>query len=790
MKPPIRAALVGNPNAGKTTLFNAMTGARQRVGNYPGVTVERRSGHCRFDHVEIELVDLPGTYSLSAYSTEERIARDAILGGEVDVVVDVVDASNLDRNLYLTTQLLELDKPVVVALNMSDVARANGIEPDIARLEERLGVPVMKTVGHRGQGVDDVLREAVRLARNPSACRPPRLHYGPAVDEALDALTARIEALPAQSRPPYPARWTALKLLEEDEVVAERVADPALHEEARRAAERVAGRAGDRVEAVTADGRYRFISSVCPAALRQAPQMRYTVSDRIDAVVTHGWLGIPIFLLLMFLVFRFTFVLGEPLMGMLEWLFQRLGDTVSGLWPAHSPSLLRSLLVDGVIGGVGGVIAFLPNILLLFFAISLLEDSGYMARAAFVTDALMRRIGLQGRSFIPMLLGFGCSVPGVMATRTIEQDEARWTTILVLPLMSCGARLTVYLLLIPAFFPPRWYTRVLWLVYVTGIAAAIGLARLLRATWLRGETAPLAIELPPYRWPSLRGALHRMGNQAGLYVRKAGTIILSTSIVLWALTVFPRPSSLARDYAAKTAAAQARYEAAAAALFATAGMDDPRKDAAFQKLLQHLRAAQAPKKEQGAVRALDEGGRDSRLESAARDARLAAQRAENPARFDLAMRYLTEAREPFEAEMQRLDVERRMEEIAQSWAGRIGRRLEPAMRPLGFDWRIGTALVGAVAAKEVFVAQMGVLLSVGEENGVTLRERLRAEYTPLTGISLLLFCLLSPPCIATLAVTRQEIGHWRWPALQFAGLTALAYLVSLAVYQIGGLGWS
>ncbi len=789
MKLRVRIALAGNPNSGKTTLFNAMTGARQRVGNYPGVTVERREGLCRLDDVEIEVVDLPGTYSLTAYSLEERIARDAIVGGDIDVVVDVVDASNLDRNLYLTTQLLEIGKPMVLALNMSDMARAQGIEPDAARLSELLGAPVVETVGHRGEGVQKLLCEAVRLAQSPEAFRPPRIHYGQEFDAALETLSARLEALPSEARPPYPARWTALKLLEEDELVAGRVADRGLREDARRLAERLIAHAGDRVEALAADARYGFISGVCQKTLRQTPQLRHTVSDRIDAVVTHGLLGIPIFLLMMWMVFRFTFALGEPLMGGLEWLFERLGETVSGWWPEGSDSLLRSLLVDGVIGGVGGVITFVPNILLLFFAISLLEDSGYMARAAFVTDHLMRRIGLQGRSFIPMLLGFGCTVPGILATRTLEQGKTRLATILVLPLMSCGARLTIYMLLIPAFFPKHLYTRVLWLVYVAGIVAAIALARLLRSTLLRGENEPLVIELPPYRWPTLRGALVRMWNQAWLYLRKAGTIILGISIVLWALTTFPRKASFDRDYAAEAEAVRARYEAAASAVFADARSEDVRSDENFQERVHRIQKIRAQYDEDVIAAPLDEGHGDRVSARLARDARLAALRKGDPEQFDLAARYLDEAREPFEETMAALALARRTEQITHSWAGRIGRVLEPALRPLGFDWRIGTALIGAFAAKEVFVAQLGIVFSIGEESVATLRERLRTEYSVLTAISLLLFCLLSAPCMATIAATRQEAGGWRWAALQFFGLTAVAYLVSLGVYQIGGMWW-
>lgn len=785
----LRIALAGNPNSGKTTLFNAMTGAHQRVGNYPGVTVERREGVCRVGGVEIEVVDLPGTYSLTAYTIEERVARDAVLDPNLDLVIDVVDASNADRNFYLTTQLMEIGKPVVIALNMSDVARANGVEMDIERLSALFSAPVVETVGHRGGGVQELLKAAVQRARQKTMPPPPRLRYGDALDAALDELSARADAQAAAARLGVPPRWLALKLLEEDSAIIERVAEPHLREAARALARPLAERAGDRIEVLTADARYGFISGVCHSALRQTAQIRHTRSDRIDAVVTHWLFGIPIFLGMMYAVFRFTFALGEPLMGILEGLFEWLGGRVGGWWPTGSESLLRSLLVDGVIGGVGGVITFLPNILLLFFAISLLEDSGYMARAAFVTDHLMRSFGLQGRSFIPMLLGFGCSVPGIMATRTLEQGRARLATILVLPLMSCGARLTIYALLIPAFFPRHLHARVMWIVYVVGIAAALALARLLRATVLRGDSPPLVIELPPYRWPTLRGALLRMATQSWLYLRKAGTIILGISIVLWALTTFPRRTQFERDYAAEAEAARRAYTAAAAhalrvpleaAADAAEGIEELADRIAELRGHFDARIAEAERAENTT---------EQMTLLAARDAGLARLRETAPSDFDRAARYLDEARIPRDEAMEAIALARQMERMNHSFAGRIGRWLEPAIRPLGFDWRIGTALIGAFAAKEVFVAQMGIVFSIGEQNLSTLRERLRAEYSTVTAFSLLLFCLLSAPCMATIAVTRQEAGGWRWAALQFFGLTAVAYAVSLVVYQVGSRIW-
>jgi ferrous iron transport protein B len=686
MAEPLQVLLAGNPNSGKTTIFNALTGARQRVANYPGVTVERKEGFRRHDAGLFRLCDLPGAYSLSAVSEEERVARQALIEARPKAVVDVVDASNLERHLYLGVQLLELGLPVVYAFNMSDIARAQGVVYDLDRLSALLGGPIVPTVASRGEGVPELLDAIARVARAP-APTPVHISYGLEVDAALDALAERIAAGRAATHEDWPsARWIALKLLEGDREVGLQFAEiPGLREAAEEARSHLRVRFGEDPELIIAERRYGFISGACQEAARATAEWRHSRSDRLDAVLAHPVLGIPIFLAMMYLVFFITFRLGAPPMEWIEQFFNWAGGRVQALWPEGQAPLLRSLVADGILAGVGGVLIFLPNILLLFMAIAVLEDTGYMARAAFIMDRAMHRIGLHGKSFIPLLIGFGCTVPAILATRTIESRRDRLTTMLVLPLISCGARLPIYALIIPAFFPEAARTPMLFGMYLIGIGLAIAGARVLRKTLFRGESEPFVMELPPYRLPTLRGVAMQMFERGGLYVRKAGTIILAISMLLWALTNFPRPDG-------PPPAGMSAGEAQAAAL-------------------EH------------------------------------------------------------------------------SYAGRVGRAMEPALKPMGMDWRIGTAMIGALAAKEVFVAQLGIVFASGDagEGTAPLREKLRSEYTPRQGFAVMLFMLIGAPCMATVAVTRRESGSWRWALFQFGGLTLLAWLLTTAVYQILGL---
>ena len=685
----IRIALAGNPNSGKTTMFNNLTGARQHVGNYPGVTVEKKEGRFRHGNREIHVTDLPGTYSLTAYTIEELIARNFLIDERPDVVVDIVDESNLERNLYLAVQLMELGVQLVLAFNMNDLAKAQGVEVDIELMSALFGVTIVPTVGHKGVGMTELKDAVIQVAGAKAPQKPRTVSYGEELDAELAGIIPLLEKEPGLIRGLNP-RWVAVKLLENDREVRQKVertaADPsAIFSAVEVACGRIERDFGDAAEIVIADHRYGFISGACQESVKMTVAVRHTISDKIDSVVTNRVLAIPIFLGLMYLVFKLTFTLGEPPMGWIESFVEWLSGAMGSLWPEGSESALRSLIVDGLIGGVGGVLVFLPNILLLFLAIAILEDSGYMARAAFIIDRLMHKIGLHGKSFIPMLIGFGCTVPAIMATRTLETRRDRLTTMLVLPLISCGARLPIYALFIPAFFPEQWRAPLLWIIYLVGLVLAILMAKLLRSTLFKGEVAPFVMELPIYRMPTLKGILIHMWVRSWMFLRKAGTIIVAISILLWVMMSYPK----------------------------------------------------AP---------------ESRLEG------LGENRAANV-------------------------------ELSYSLAGRIGHALVPVMQPVGFDWRTTTAMIGAFAAKEVFVAQLGIIHSLGEadEESEPLREVLRREYSPLQALSIMLFCLISAPCMVTIATTWRESGSIKWALLQLGGLTVLAYVVCLIVYQGGKL---
>ena len=692
----IVVALAGNPNSGKTSIFNMLTGARQHVANYPGVTVEKKHGLCRHGEYEITVVDLPGTYSLTAYSTEELVARNFIIEDRPDVVVGVIDASNIERNLYLATQLIEMNAPLVLAFNMSDIAEQRGLRFDIEQLSTLLGAPIVQTVGSKAKGKTELLDAVVRTATQKKERHPFMVHYGDEIEEELEKIQRILnekEPAPAQK---YGARWLALKLIEQDTDLAEKVRSGELVSAVKASIEHLKSIFKEEPEIIIADRRYGFISGACQETIRSTVESRHSASDMIDAVVINRILGLPIFLVLMYVVFFLTFKIGKYPMGWLELFFGWAGGAIAGFWPPGSESWVKSLLVDGVIGGVGGVIVFLPNILLLFCAIALLEDSGYMARAAFIMDRIMHRIGLHGKSFIPMLIGFGCSVPAIMATRILENRRNRLTTIMVIPLFSCGARLTIYMLIIPAFFSDRvllnagiftirMQALMLWLIYLIGIVLAVICAKVLRLTLFKGETTPFVMELPPYRMPTLKSILIHIWQRGWMYLRKAGTIILGISVILWVAMSYPKVP--------------------AASL---AGLDR-----------QQARQAQ--------------------------------------------LRY--------------------------SVVGRLGQAIEPVLKPIGFDWKIGTALIGATAAKEVFVSQLGIVYAVqsADEGSQHLREHLQADYTPLTGFCIMLFCLIASPCVATVAMTRQETNSWAWALFQYLALTVLAYLITFIVFQIGSL---
>ncbi len=701
----IRAVLAGQPNSGKSTVFNNLTGAHEHVGNYPGITVEWHTGNRKYNGTTFELTDLPGTYSLSAYSDEERVARDYIINGDYDFVIDIVDASNLERSLLLTLQLKELGIPVLVVLNMIDLARKNGMNIDKESLSAQLGMPIVECVGYESGAVGAIL-------------------------DAAESLYDMLGESGSKS---------ALKLN------AEELTKPKPTEE----------------EVAVTTARLEEIKRMCSAAVTSRPKEGPSWSDKVDAVLTNVWLGIPIFLFLLYLVFQLTFTLGEYPMGWIESGFEWLGDWVSGFWAEGEESLLKSLIVDGIIGGLGGVLVFLPNILLLFLAIAFLEDSGYMARAAYLADNFMKYIGLHGKSFVPMIIGFGCGIPAIMATRTLSSRKERLITMFIIPWMSCGARVPIYMLLVPAFFPEAYQAWVMWGLYVLGIIVAIIVAKIMSVFVIREENAPFIIELPPYRFPTFRTVGIHTIERGWLYLKKAGTILLGISIVLWALATFPRlPESESEKFEAQRAP--------------------------IAQKLDELKEAN-PELE---TLAKDRDGVQEERDGVEEDAALAeAEKEKKLAELDGQLAKFNEQLATYDdltGQIEEIDNQEAEEQLANSYSGRLGHLMVPVIRTMGFDWKIGTAIVGALAAKEVFVAQMGVVYSIGEadEESESLRDIMKKNYPPLVGLSILVFCLLSAPCVATFAIMVKEAG-WGWAFAQFITCTIVAWVISTLIFQIG-----
>lgn len=708
MKRSFKIALAGNPNCGKTTIFNLLTGTHQHVGNYSGVTVERKIGVCRMGEIKIEIVDLPGIYSLSSATAEERVAFSELMAGDVDLILDVIDSGNAQRNLYLTTQLAELNLPMILVFNMIDEARDRGLVFNFPILERFFGAPIVEAVGATGDGIDVLKRLLLQKLCSTERNVPRPIDFGNVAMNAIRELSEEIAKLKLPLADRIPLRYLAIRMLEQDDDIRKLPQTETLEPILKKWRKEIYTRFGVSSETYIADCRYGMIAGACREAITEKKQSRHQFSEEIDRIVTNRYLGLPIFFLMMFVVFFLTFQCSIPLMNLLEFGFTKLGDLVNALWPAGRLEYLHSLIVEGIIGGVGGVLVFLPNILILFLAIAFLEGTGYMARAAFVMDGFMHKFGLHGKSFIPMLLGFGCTVPAIMATRTIESERDRLTTILVLPLMSCGARLPIYSLLIPAFFPPFWQAPIMWLIYLIGVVLALLCAGILKSTLFKGEDDIFVMELPPYRMPTLRSILLYMLERTMMYLHKAGTFILTASIILFLFNTLPeKPKEMyTKDYAAET-----------------------------------VRVEQATN--------LSEQEKKSRIQT--------------------------------------LSAEKEKERLQYSIAGRIGNAMTVVFRPIGFDWKICSALIGAFAGKELFVSQLGILNSFGdaEENATSLREKLRADYTPLQGFCIMLFCLITMPCIATVAVVKRETNSWKWMFFQMIGLTLLAYLITLAVYQIG-----
>ncbi|MEE9441738.1 MAG: ferrous iron transport protein B [candidate division Zixibacteria bacterium] len=705
-------ALSGNPNSGKTTIFNNLTGANQHVGNYPGVTVEKKEGYSNFDGHRYKLVDLPGTYSLSAYSIEEIIARNYIIKEKPDVVVDVVDATNIERNLYLTTQIIELGIPVVIALNMSDMTHSRGIQIDTKLLSQLLGVPIIPTIGSKRKGMDNLMRAVIETVRNGKKNNPIEINYGREFETELTRIEKSLDNYTAITNG-YRPRWLALKILENDKEIISHfensVSDLEFYQAIDKSRNNIETLFGDETAAVVSDRRYAYISGACAEAITLTGTNRHDISDKIDLALIHPVLGLPIFGFLIWLMFNLTFTLSEYPMDWIESGISLLSGWLQSTLP---DGLLSSLIVDGIIGGVGGVIVFLPNIMMLFLCIALLEDSGYMARAAFIMDRIMHKIGLHGKSFIPMIIGFGCSVPAYMGSRILEDKTDRLVTLHVTTFMSCGARLPVYILICGAFWPEN-AGNVVFSIYVLGIIIAIAMVKILRTFRFKGMSAPFIMELPPYRVPTLRSLSIHMWERSWLYLRKAGTVILGISIIMWFLMTFPRTDTFSHDY------------------------DSLAEEAVSQQEIGNLTG------------------------------------------------------DELETTLTGFQNIKASEQLSNSFAGKIGKTVEPVIAPLGFDWRLGIALVSCFAAKEVVVSTMGTIYGVGEagEESTSLRQKLAHDpaYSKLIAYAFVVFILLYTPCMAALAVFLRESGSWKELFYQIIYTFSLAYGLALIVYQGGRL---
>lgn len=746
-------ALTGNPNCGKTTIFNALTGLRAKVGNYAGVTVERKEGPLRGAPgvASITILDLPGTYSLSPKSLDEQISRDALFHRLPEVpapaaVVVVVDASNLERNLYYATQVIELGYPTVVALNMTDVAEQNGHVIDAVALAEELGVAVVPMVANEDEGIDE-LRDAVIAAAKSSRAKVPHFCRLPKeFEQEIETVAKELESEFSQRHTSAVAE-ALLVLTDEKAEAAHSAHYPASVAGAIKASRERLEQAdidwrGDAIEA-----RYARIGEIHDVAVTEEMEYKETFSDKLDRILTHKFWGMLIFVGIMAGMFQGIFTISEWPMTWLEEGVALIGDVVGGFIPEGD---LHSLVVDGVIAGVGAVVVFLPQICLLFLFIGILEDTGYMARAAFLMDRLMSRVGLHGKSFIPMLSSFGCAIPGIMATRTIENPKDRLVTILVAPLMSCAARLPVYTVLIAACVPKRdvgflgLQGLTMLAMYLLGIIVALLMAWLFKRTLLKGETPMLIMELPPYKKPVAKALGRHMWDRSKLFLKRAGTVILGISILLWFLATYPRGGAAKEQFAAQ------RAGVVMSAFPQTAEADVAEVTAA---LGERVEAGEATEAESGAWDRLVE-----------------------------------------------IDQAEAGEKLRRSFAGRLGQVIEPVIEPLGFDWKIGIGLVASFAAREVFVSTMSTVYNVGEfddseEGTASLSETLRAQewpdgrpvYTTLVAVTLMVFYVFALQCVSTVAVVRRETNGWKWPLFQFAYMTALAWVLALITYQGGRL---
>ncbi|MCD4710680.1 MAG: ferrous iron transport protein B [Bacteroidales bacterium] len=713
----IDVVLVGNPNSGKTTLFNRVSRSKEHVGNYPGVTVDSKEALFNHRGYTFRITDLPGTYSLSDYSSEERFVREHILKKKPDVVVNVVDANNLERNLYLTSQLIDMDVTVVLALNMYDDLMARKDKLDLSLLSKLLGIRAVPTISHRGKGIFRLLNHVIRVFENQDPdIRHIHINYGEEIELSVQRLQELIRETPALTDH-YSSRFISLKLLERDDSCAFLISGAEnfmeIKARAREENQRISSLFREETDTLITDARYGFVAGALKETMKKSGvDPGFSRSQRIDRVLTHKYLSLPIFLGFLWLMFHATFTLGNYPMGWIERGVELLGQIVNA---NMAEGIFRDMLVDGIIGGVGGVIVFLPNILILFFFISLMEDTGYMARTAFIMDKVMHLFGLHGKSFIPLIMGFGCNVPAIMATRTLEDRNDRLLTMLIIPFMSCSARLPVYVLVAGAIFPTK-AGNVIFMLYMIGVVFSLLMSILFKNTLFKKSEAPFVMELPIYRNPGIRVILRHMWTKGVHYLKKMGGVILVASVVVWALGYFPRNVEYSRDY-------------------------------------NQLITLEQQKGSEQSV-----------------------------------------------SQMMLLTQQKESERQQYSYIGRLGMAIEPVIRPLGFDWKMGISLVTGFAAKEIVVSTMAVLYQADpdtREGSVSLQQRIRDQvyadgpkagtpvFTPLTGISFLLFVLFYLPCVAVIAAVGRESGSWKWAGFVLFYTTVIAWTASFVVYQLG-----
>ncbi len=700
----INVALVGNPNSGKTSLFNVASGAHERVGNYGGVTVDAKEGYFEFQGYHFRIIDLPGTYSLSAYSPEEVYVRHHIIDQTPDIIINVVDASNLERNLYLTTQLIDMNVRMVIALNMYDELEASGNKLDYKQLGQLIGVPVVPTVGHKGKGIDELFQTIINMYEGGEYAhggyRHIHINHGAELEQSIEAIKKEI-VVNEDIRSKYSTRFISIKLLENDLDIENSVKELPNGKEILftrdQEKERLYKVLGMESEQAITDAKYGFVAGAMRETFVDNHQNTNRVTQAIDLFVTNRILGFPLFFIFLYIMFWVTFTLGQYPMDWIDAGVGMLGDFVEETMP---DGILKAMIVDGIIAGVGAVIGFLPQILILYLFISFMEDSGYMARAAFIMDKLMHKIGLHGKSFIPFIMGFGCNVPAIMATRTIENRRNRLVTMLILPMMSCSARWPVYVMIIGAFFAVEYQSIIMLALYVSGFILA-AIMSVIFSKCLKGDDTPFVMELPPYRFPTRKAILRHTWERGKQYLKKMGTIILVASIVVWALGYFPHNEEL-----------------------------DPQ------------------------------------------------------------------------------------EQQEQSYIGRMGKAIEPVFSPQGFDWKLDVSLIAGIGAKEIVASTIGILYindesvaeeeeeeeieaigEEGEEENMSKAEKYQVLHeameangiTPLTAFAYLLFTLVYFPCIAAIAAIKGETGSWKWTIFTAVYTTALAWIVSAAFYQIGGL---